>query len=91
MPKITYLEKRAALQILLYLCSRKKANRTELRENIKSSLDALYSAIPILVSLGLVEEKKQSKRFPFEVEVELTEKGEKVARYLFEIEKILEG
>jgi len=91
MSKIVRLEKRAALQILLYLCSKKKANRTELRKNIKSSLDALYSAIPVLVGLGLVKEKKQSRQFPFEVEVELTEKGEKVARYLFEIEKILEG
>jgi len=81
--------KKAALQILLYLRDKKVATRTDLRENISSSLDAMYSAIPILIDLGLVRQRKQSERFPFQVEIELTDKGRRVAEHLAEIEKIL--
>ena len=60
-----------------------------MRESICFSLDAMYSAIPILINLGLVRQRKQSERFPFQVEIELAEKGQRLAKHLAEIEKIL--
>jgi len=86
---IRKLEKRAALQILLYLLNG-GASRTDLRKNIDASVDAIYSALSILLKLGLIKEETLEK-FPFSVVVKLTEKGRRIAALLAEIEKILEG
>lgn len=85
--EINKLEKRAALQILLYLL-KGEASRTDLRKNLDASVDAIYSALPILLKLGLIEEETL-KEFPFSVVIRLTEKGRRVAEHLVEIEKIL--
>jgi len=82
------LEKRAALQILSFLYKNNKATRTELRDNVEASLSAIYSTLPILMKLGLIEEKTLGE-FPFSVVISLTKKGKKIALHLVEIENLL--
>ena len=87
--KIDGLEKRAALQILVYLGKNKQATRTDLKKNINAGIDTIYSTFPVLKSLGLIDENVR-KSFPFTVTIHLTDKGKQVAHHLVEIEKILE-
>lgn len=87
---LTHLEKRAALQILVYLHKHGEATRSDLRNNIDAALKSIYSALPVLKSLSLIEEETLS-HFPFSVLIRLTEKGRRVARHLAEIEEILGG
>jgi len=83
------LEKKAALQILVYLGTHESATRTDLKNNVKAGLDTIYSTFPILNSLDLVYEEVR-ETFPFTVTLKLTEKGKQVAQHLVEIDKILE-
>lgn len=83
------LEKKAALQILVYLYEKgEPANREELRGNIKAVMATVYSALEVLKGLDLIEEEEVGA-FPFERRVWLREKGMLVARRLAEIENIL--
>ena len=66
----------------------KRASRTELRKNIEASVSAIYSALPKLKRLRLIDEGSK-ETFPFTVEVSLTEKGRRIAKHLAEIEAIL--
>lgn len=85
---IAELEQTTALRILLHLHKHGKASRTELRNAINASTAAIYNALPKLKKLQLITEKTQAK-FPFTVEVTLTEKGKKIAAYIDQIEKTL--
>ncbi|MEM2841626.1 MAG: MarR family winged helix-turn-helix transcriptional regulator [Candidatus Bathyarchaeia archaeon] len=84
------LEKRGALQILLHLHRKGKATRTDLRGHVDASMDTIYTALKVLMELGLVEEMAMD-RFPFSVQVTLTEKGRRVAEHIAEVDKILAG
>jgi len=85
---LSKLEQTAALRILVLLKKREKASRTQLRQQIDASIDAIYNAIAKLKDLGLINESGREK-FPFTVEVSLTEKGRKVAELVANLEKVL--
>jgi len=85
---ITQLEQTSALRILAYLKKKHEASRTDLRRNIDASTSALYNALKKLKNLNLIKEETQ-KTFPFTVKVSLTQKGEKIAQHVTEIEKLL--
>ncbi|MBU4189456.1 MAG: helix-turn-helix transcriptional regulator [Candidatus Thermoplasmatota archaeon] len=57
-------------------------------QKAKINQSALYSALPKLLEMGMIEEKK-SKSFPFKRTFKLTENGRKVAKHLLEIEGTL--
>ena len=83
------LEKKAALQILVYLYrKREPSKRKDLRSNINGVMETIYSALEVLKSLDLIEEE-EVRVFPFERRVWLREKGMLVAKRLVEIEDIL--
>jgi DNA-binding HxlR family transcriptional regulator len=82
------LEQTSLPRILTYLLRVKRASRSDLKNNIRASQQAIYNALPILLRNGLIEER-QSDTFPFRIEVTLTEKGRRVAALLAEIEKIM--
>jgi DNA-binding HxlR family transcriptional regulator len=86
--KLKILEQTSALQILQFLLSGQPATRTDLKENIDSSQQAIYNAISVLRKANLVTEKAEDK-FPFRVTISLTDKGQKIAQYLVEIDKSL--
>ena len=87
----TKLQKTGVIEILLYLHKHKKASRTGLRNNIGAALETIYkTSLPTLKLLKLITERKETK-FPFPVEIVLTEKGKKVAEKLAEIEEILKS
>jgi len=88
--RIAELEKRAALQILVYLQKKEKATITELRRNVKASLDAIYSGLEVLMNLTLVK-RVEEKEFPFSTFYELTPLGREVAELLARIEELLAG
>lgn len=88
---VTKLQKKGVLEILLYLHEHKKASRTKLRDNIGAVLETIYkTSLPTLKELGLIKETRSDK-FPFTVEVFLTEKGENIAQKLLEIKELLES
>jgi len=74
--------------MLIYLKENPEASRTDLRKNLNASIDAIYSTLPIMMNLGLIEEKTLDE-FPFSVVISLTEKGRIVAEHLVEIERLL--
>lgn len=82
------LEQTSLPRILVYLLEKGRASRTDLKRDVEASQQAIYNALPLLLKNGLVEEI-QSTSFPYKIEIELTEKGRKVAEHLIEIEKIL--
>ncbi len=83
------LEKKTALQILVYLYKKQElANREDLKSNIKGVMETIYSAIEILKSLDLIEEDEGGV-FPFVRRAGLKEKGILVAKRLVEIEDVL--
>lgn len=86
--KIFTLEQKAAIQILIYLRTHPKATMGELKNKIEATQPPIYRALPILLSLKLVEETHE-KVFPRRRIFKLTEKGGKVTEKLIEIEKIL--
>ena len=75
---LSKLEQTAALRILVLLNKKEKASRTELRQQVDASIDAIYNAIAKLKDLGLIHESGKEK-FPFTVEISLTENGKKAA------------
>jgi len=83
------LEKKTALQILVYLFKKKEpVKREELRDNIKGVMETIYSALENLRSMDLIEEEEIGV-FPFERRVWLREKGMLIAKRLVEIEDVL--
>ena len=92
--RIAELEKRAALQVLVYLYLKikngedPKATVTELRKSVKAALDSIYTALELLQKLGFVK-REVSERFPFATYYSLTETGREVAEKLAEVEELL--
>ena len=82
------LEQTSLPRILEYLLEKHKASRTDLKNNIEASQQAIYNALPLLKNNGLVKETK-GKDFPYKVEIELTEKGRKIAEHISEISKLV--
>jgi len=85
---LSKLEQTAAMRILVLLNRKGKASRTQLRQQIDASIDAIYNAIAKLKDLGLINERGKEK-FPFTVEVSLTEKGKKAAELAAKLERVL--
>jgi len=85
---LSKLEQTAALRILALLHKKERASRTDLRQQIQASIDAIYNAVPKLKDLGLINEESREK-FPFTVEISLTQKGRRVAELVVDIEKML--
>jgi len=74
--------------ILIFIASRRSATVREVISKVRGSVSTILKAINNLVALGFLEEKREEK-FPFRRVLRLSPKGEKVARYLIEIYKLL--
>jgi len=88
MSKLGTLEQTSLPRILVYLLKKEKASRTDLKNNINASQQAIYNSLPILLKEGLIEEAAEEV-FPRRRLIFLTEKGRAVAEHLVEIERIL--
>ncbi|RLG40324.1 MAG: conjugal transfer protein [Thermoproteota archaeon] len=88
MTELDALEQTALPRILVYLLKKGKASRTDLKNNIDASQQAIYNSLPILKRYGLIEEISETV-FPRRKLITLTDKGQRVAEHLVEIEKIL--
>jgi len=88
--KISALERRGALRVLLYLMNvpEHKAMITYIKRETGLGHYATTSAVHSLMKLGLVTEIV-SESFPYSREIKLTEKGLEVAKHLAEIERLL--
>lgn len=82
--KSKWFEKRGTLQTLVYLYEMGKANQKKIVTAIGITNDTLKeSVIPELEEHDLIV-KEREKRFPFSINIELTEKGKKIAVKLSE-------
>ena len=86
--RIAEIEKRAALQVLVYLYKNERATITEFRKHLRASLSTIYTAIERLGRLNLIKQTRDNT-FPFSLYYELTPLGQRVAEKLAEIETIL--
>ena len=88
--KMAILEKAGSTDILITLLKQKgKMYVTELKKEIgKGSMSTLNMRILELKNQGLIKDEQESK-FGGRRYIWLTEKGEKIAKQLLEIEKIL--
>ena len=79
------LEQTGALQTLLYLYSKKRAAKTDITKNIVATFDTLNkTTFPNLEELGLITLEIKSS-FPVTHFYTLTEKGELLAKCLYNI------
>jgi len=87
---MTILEKAGSIDILISLLKHNsKMYVTELKGKIgKGSMSTLNTRLLELKNQGLIKDEQESK-FGGRRYIWLTDKGEKVAKHLFEIEKIL--
>jgi DNA-binding MarR family transcriptional regulator len=76
------------VRVLKFLLKKKQASISELKDGIGASQDAIYNAIEKLKASNLLEEKRE-RRFPRRRLLILTEKGEKVAQKLCEIDNLM--
>lgn len=87
--KIATLEGRTGfLRILISLYQKENQRSEELRNNTGLNRDTFYRIYPELIELGFIKttaELGKEKKFIHR----LTEKGRKIAKHLYEIEKIL--
>ena len=88
--KISVLEQKASIHILLALREYEKLTVSELIRIVPYTQNAVYTAKTKLIEAGLIKEEKK-EIFPFTIVHSLTPKGRKVAEKLLEIEKILEN
>lgn len=90
MSKIEILEKAGSTDILISLLKNKgKMFVTELKKGIgKGSMSTLNMRLLELINQGLIKDEQESK-FGGRRYIWLTEKGEKIAKHLLEIKKIL--
>ena len=88
--KLSFIEKAGSTEILITLLKRSgKMYFTELKKEIgKGSMSTLNMRILELKNQGLIKEEQESK-FGGRRYIWLTEKGKKISKYLFEIEKII--
>jgi len=89
MSKLKILEQTTLPRILVYLLRKEKASRTDLKNDIDASQQAIYNALPILKEHKLIKEISESV-FPRRKIIALTDRGRKVALCLAEIERILD-
>jgi DNA-binding MarR family transcriptional regulator len=87
--KIIILERHTGfLRILISLYEKENQRSEELRNNTGLNRDTFYRIYPKLIELGFIQttaEIGKEKKFIHG----LTEKGRKIAKHLYEIEKIL--
>jgi len=83
------LEQKGSTEFLLYLFNKKKVKVSDALRDLNVGQSALYSVLKKLKDANLIAEER-SDRFPFTRIFVLTEKGQRVAEHLAEIEKILE-
>ena len=90
MSKMKILEKAGSIEILISLLKQKgKMYITELKKEIgKGSMSTLNMRLLELKNQGLIKDEQESK-FGGRRYIWLTEKGEKIAKHLLEIEKII--
>lgn len=90
MSKMEVFEKAGSTDILISLYKQRgKMFFTELKDKIgKGSMSTLNMRLLELKNAGLIEDEQESK-FGGRRYIWLTEKGEKIAKHLLEIEKIL--
>ena len=86
--RIAEIEKRAALQVLVYLYKNERATITEFRKHLRASLSTIYTAIERLGRLNLIKQTRDNT-FPFSLYYELTPLGRKVAELLARVEELL--
>ena len=88
--KLTILEKAGSIDILISLLKHKgKMYVTELQKEIgKGSMSTLNMRVLELKNQGLIKDEQESK-FGGRRYIWLTDKGEKIARHLVDMEKML--
>ena len=80
------LEQRGAIRFLLYLLRKKqKVAISDALQDLNVGQSALYTAIDKLAKANLIKENKDSN-FPFPRTFSLSDKGERIAKKLEEIE-----
>jgi DNA-binding MarR family transcriptional regulator len=87
-PKLTILEQTALPRILVFLKNHKKGSRTELKNNIQASQQAIYNALHLLEREELIEEATPEGS-PRRKDVFLTQKGQRIAEALEKLEGML--
>lgn len=88
--KFRALEHVGAHKVLLYLLRKGSKNMTEICEGAHIHKPTFQNTIRALKEAGLVTETKLPK-FPFSNVYTLTIEGERIAKLLVEIERVLEG
>jgi DNA-binding HxlR family transcriptional regulator len=90
MSKMEILEKAGSTDILILITKHKgKMYLTKLHEDLgKGSMSTLNMRLLELKNQGLIKDEQESK-FGGRRNIWLTEKGEKIAKHLLDIEKIL--
>ncbi|MEM2102349.1 MAG: winged helix-turn-helix transcriptional regulator [Candidatus Bathyarchaeia archaeon] len=81
-------ESKAALRILLYLHKKGQTKLTTIIQDMPLGQKAVYTALNTLKQLTLLKEET-AKEFPFTRKFRLTQKGEKIAEHIAQIENIL--
>jgi len=76
-------------KVLMALHDERKCYVTELQQKAKISRTAIYNAIRKLEKLNLIVVREQLETFPFQKYIEITDKGEKIAELLIQVEDIL--
>lgn len=87
-PKITVLEQTSLPRLIVYIKNRPKACRTDLKDNIHASQQAIYRALDMLKAEKLIDELTPEGS-PRRKDVILTAKGQRIADALEQLEKLL--
>lgn len=85
--KLAVLEERHALRLLYFLYKNGRSQRSSLYGAISRTTTAPMKRVNELIAIGLITESAMVTA-PFTKNVELTERGKKVARHIVEIEEI---
>jgi len=84
--RLRRLEKRAALQILLFLYNNGESKWYEIRDGVKASDSTISSSLIELGKLKLITERREPPQIRY---IRLTEAGRRIAEKLSEINEIL--
>lgn len=79
-------------RILIYLYSNERGHITKMIQEIGGSADALYKALPVLRTYGLIEEgvpKRVHKKGAKRKEYWLSSKGKEIAKGLIDLQNTL--
>ena len=87
--KTNLLQQTGAIELILYLRGRKQVKWTEALRKVEASQGALEKSRDLLLEEGLIYEEDLIE--PMRRTFTLSEKGQKVADHLAEIDRLMEG